>query len=620
MKERFDNRKGFTLVEILVVLALTMMIMLLVFPPLVNSLKITRQAEIIVRAQDNARFALTQISSDLANAMYVYDNTLDPVNFPVPDAGGGTIVVPVIYAKVDLVLPKMRGFCPVDASHTSGGQWRGDEAAPTCPYVYPDGRQCGVSLEMRPIQPLVQSDKIVRYFIGLKDPTRPYSNGFRQKLAEAGTDNMYILYRAEFHPSDPALFPELDENGNTRPEDQNRQDPNFFYNPGYEQAWREISRPVGAIEDVDLATIEYDADGNPTSVTPTVKFTPTAIYNDPLTPTASSENNPDQGDAPPTVYKATYGHWVLPYKVVLEPEKGGGGSFTFETWPGLGDSNSQHPSTDMCVYRVDHLAGGDVYTFVFNITHYEKTKDPIYGVGEIWPPALNQRRLAFTVDTVKGSVNFAFPNVDVARCTQLNTTIHTTWPNVDAQMPLSDLASTGTTNPGDINADPAARLLINCAPSSGLDPRIFDNATVVPGSVKITAPDGVRGGDPPPQVTYTRTPFPIRDPQPNQFSVDLAHNLNAATPPTLALGVGAVYFCRSKPVNPNAATPLPSGVNNVWVYYEVQNNRKGDVLRASYVTKSVMTIMLGIRIYDSTSGKAQMAQFTNKVRLKNVGT
>jgi type II secretory pathway pseudopilin PulG len=602
MKQRFDNRKGFTLVEILVVLALTMMIMMLVFPPLVNSLKITRQAEIIVRAQDSARFALAQISSDLADAMYVYDNTLDPVNFPIPDAGGAPVVLRVIYAKVDLVLPKMRGFCPEVASHTPGGDWRGDEAAPMCPV-------CGVTLEMRPIQPLVQSDKIVRYFIGLKDPTRPYSNGFRQRLAEAGTDNMYILYRAEFHPLDPALFPK-NSDGTPRTEDENRQDPNFFYNPGYEQAWRDISRPVGAIEDVDLATIEYDAGGSPTSVTPTVKFTPTAIYNDPLTPTASSENNPDQGDAPPTVYKATYGHWVLPYKVVLEPA-GGGGGVTYETWPGLGLAMYDVP-TDMCIYRVS----GSMYTPVFNITHYEKTKaNSIYGVGDILPLALNQRELAFTVDTVKGSVNFAFPNVYANYCATLNTSVRATFPNIDAQMPLSDVANTD-----DINNDPAGRLLINCAPSSGPDPRIFDNATIVPGSVKITAPDAARAAATPPQLTYTRTPFPIRDPQPNQFSADLAHNLNAATPPTLALGVGAVYFCRSKPVNPNAAAPLPSGVNNVWVYYEVQNNRKGDVLRASYVTKSVMTIMLGIRIYDSTSGKAQMAQFTNKVRLRNVAS
>lgn len=604
MKERFDNRKGFTLVEILVVLALTMMIMMLVFPPLVNSLKITRQAEIIVRAQDSARFALAQISSDLADAMYVYDNTLDPVNFPIPDAGGAPVVVRVIYAKVDLVLPKMRGFCPVDASDTPGGAWRGDEAkpmeaAPMCP-------SCGVSLEMRPIQPLVQSDKIVRYFIGLKDPTRPYSNGFRQRLAEAGTDNMFILYRAEFHPSDDRLFP----SGGT--EDKNRQDPNFFYNPNdngygqtYAQAWREISRPVGAIEDVDLATIEYDTAGNPTSVTPTVKFTPTAIYNDPLTPTASSENNPDQGDAPPTVYKATYGHWVLPYKVVLEPA--GGGGVTYETSPGLGSTFD--PPTDMCLYRVSLGA----FTLVFNITHYERTKaNSIYGVGEIWPLVLNQRELAFTVDTVKGSVNFAFPNVDGNYCIQLNDRIKSTFPNIDAKMPLSDVANTA-----DINTDPAGRLLINCAPSSGPDPRIFDNATIVPGSVKITAPDAARAGATPPQMTYTRTPFPIRDPQPNQFSADIAHNRDAAD--NVLTGVGAVYFCRSKPVNPTAGQ-LPPSVNNVWVYYEVQNNRKGDVLRASYVTKSVMTIMVGIRIYDSTSGRAQMAQFTNKVRLRNVAS
>ena len=50
----------------------------------------------------------------------------------------------------------------------------------------------------------------------------------------------------------------------------------------------------------------------------------------------------------------------------------------------------------------------------------------------------------------------------------------------------------------------------------------------------------------------------------------------------------------------------------------MQNNLKGDLLHANYVTKELMTIIMGIRIYDSNSGKVQAVQLTNKMRLKNI--
>ena len=633
MRLNADN-KGFTLIEILVVLALTIMVMGLIFGPLIQTFKITRQAETMIRAQDNARMALTQVSQDLSNAMYVYDNTRDSLSFPVVDSSGDPTIVgdlktgggspdpgdQVLYAKVDLVLPRMRGYCTVSTLHTPGGIQRGNEAAPRCP-------ECGEPLQLKPIEPLVPDTTIVRYFIGLKDPTHldpsdptnynPYYNGFEEKknhrLAEADrADNTYVLYRVEFNPFNARLFP----NADPAHFNQNLSESNFFYNPNpngyvnpdgsaqtYAAAWRSISRPVVTLNDIDLITIEYDADGAPI-VTPTVKFAPTAIYNDPLVPTAGANEEPDRGEAPPTMYKASYGHWVLPYKITLDSDDQPG--VVYETMPGLGTAGPQDPPTDMCIYK---KSGGNL-AFVFNITHYLNTKnDPTvysgarYGFGEMWPSNIDDREKAFTVDTMKGTVNCAFPNCYQTYCDNLNTQIGTA---LGGDITLSQLASSGL-----INQNPDRAFVIN-APDAA-DPRVFSNGTVVLGSVKVIAPDALRQQTAP-LVQYTRTAFLTQDPGPNQFTVD-ANSFD----PSYG-GAAAIYFHVPHPSEATDELTFPpeNGANDVLIYYEVQNNRKGDLLRANYVTKDLMTVIMGIRIYDSNSGKLQFLQLTNKMRLKNI--
>lgn len=632
MRLRVSDNKGFTLVEILVVLALTMLVMGLIFGPLIQSYKITRRAEVIIRAQDNARFALAQISADLANAMYVYDNTRDPVNFPVlaanDDANGERVVVQLYYAKVDLVLPRMRGYCPVDSSHTPGGVQRGDPARPNVPEdAAPACPTCGALLELTPVEPLVQDTRIVRYFIGLKDNvgvdvTKPaeaekwYYNGYERYVlkggklkgmpAMAGEDNTYVLYRAEFAPFNDRLF----EDADPAHFNQNLSDENFFYNQAsngygetYAEAWRKISRPVVTLEDIDLITVEYDGAGNPV-VSPTVRFAPTAIYNDPLVPTTETSDDPEHGDVPPTMYKATYGHWVLPYAVILEPP-GGGGTITYESMQGLG-LGAQDPASDVCVYKVDRSASPPSYELAFNITYYLDTKSAsAYGVGDIWPLDLAARQRAFVVDTRKGTVNFALPNVYQAYCETLNLRVSS---QVGGAMALSEVANTA-----DVNNDPYRRLLMNWydAAAGGSDPRVLSNATVVPGSVRITAANARQGPSFGALVPYTRAAFLSQDPGANQFSVDAGHNEPAP-------GVAAVYFHMPRTAQPGSGWTLPDGVDNVLVYYEVQNNKKGDVLRANYLTKSVMTVILGIRIYDPSSGKLQSIQVTNKIRIGNI--
>jgi oxalate decarboxylase/phosphoglucose isomerase-like protein (cupin superfamily) len=88
-------------------------------------------------------------------------------------------------------------------------------------------------------------------------------------------------------------------------------------------------------------------------------------------------------------------------------------------------------------------------------------------------------------------------------------------------------------------------------------------------------------------------------------------------------GTAAVYF-HSLPATESAlGDPLPEGTlrdKKIYVYYEVQNNKQGDILKASYSTKSLITVNVGVRVYNITSGKPASVQLTNKVRVKNVAS
>src|SRR5205823_6199697 len=118
-------RRGFTLVEMLVVIAITIVLMGLLFGPLWQSFRLTARGRTMIAAQDNARAALLQITHDLQDAMVVYDG--QPVYFygysnlttlkghphPTNTSQPGIVSDPVTAtpiefrdAMVDLVLPK----------------------------------------------------------------------------------------------------------------------------------------------------------------------------------------------------------------------------------------------------------------------------------------------------------------------------------------------------------------------------------------------------------------------------------------------------------------------------------------------------------------------------------
>src|SRR5689334_11128128 len=62
----------------LVVIAITIVLMGLLFGPLTQSFRLTARGRAMIAAQDNARTAMNEITRDLQDAMVVYDGL--PVN------------------------------------------------------------------------------------------------------------------------------------------------------------------------------------------------------------------------------------------------------------------------------------------------------------------------------------------------------------------------------------------------------------------------------------------------------------------------------------------------------------------------------------------------------------
>ncbi len=645
MKYTMNNRKGFTLVEILVVIALTIIILGLVFGPVISTFNFTRRAEVMVRAQDNARFALEQVSRELADAMFIYDNTNQPINFPMIDASGSLTNVSVLYAKVDIVLPKMRAYC---TSPTHGNTTREfmrhdpdlpelDEAIPSCP-----AQGCGAPLELRPAQPLAADKLIVRYFIGLRDPSLPYANGYTNKFSQ-GADNMYVLYRAEFSPFDATPDPatQLFQYPDAAHFAENMRNPNFFYDPQYSAAWRKISRPVVSLENVDLIVQEfqsgapvYNAAGQPV-LTPTVKFMPTAVYNDPLLPTSDFGGDAEHGSPLPTVYKATYGYWTTPIEVTLSGKRDdNSGNPVSVTYRAIRPA----PSADRCIAEHSCILYNSAGDPIFNISHYLATKTGRpsdapnwggykYGVGEF--PS-TKPDLAFTIDETRGTVDFAFPVVNISASDSLS--------GPTGKMAVSLIANTDQINLNYKNTgsfrDRYRSLFINDPSPNTADgytttPSPIALSTVVPGSERVVAPDSAPGLNYRRPIRYGRVPSYLYEPGLNQYQLDTDYQaVDNNGDPIAKPGLACLFFHSYQTQQPGSGVELPPGTEDipprkpgmdpVYVYYEVQNNKKGDTLRASYVTKSLMSVIMGIRIYDPSSGKPQAIQLTNKVRLRNI--
>lgn len=472
MSMRLRGQSGFTLIEVLVVVALTVLLFALLFAPMIAAFNLNKQARARIDAQDAARLNLERVSREISDAMFVSDNST-PIQ--IPPAIAGNPAVELANAKLDIVLPRMMMHCnapdhpagkPRDYERDSdAADWPGEEAWPSCPESASEN-PATQDVTARPMVPLTPSHRIVRYFVGLLHPDLPYSNNWEDKTnAPSVTNNTYVLYRAEFSaygdPKDKTnnLLPTIDDAGTY---DLNY--PNFFYNPDYSAKWKKISHIVGPSTNVNLVIYGKNAAGQyDGTATSTIRFTPTSIENDALSPTYLSDAEAEVPTAIPTVFRAQQGLWT-PYYMVQVGRNGFSSTYFTrlvgnEMWLWLQDSSGQ-----VQIFDID--------------TPFLPDGSPNWGGG-----ATAANRMMLTVDKKMGEVKFVF----------------------DGQ------PETAKTNDL-LKADPPGYYQINKA-------QYGDNARIAPGSEEIFGPDQTPMGQPR-QVRYARVPLALGTPGLNQYKID----------------------------------------------------------------------------------------------------
>lgn len=337
---------AFTLVELLTVIAITVILLGLLFGPIIQGFNFTRRARAIAQAQDAARFGLERLSRELGAATYIYDNI------------SSTIVLPMQAPGVQRNITALDGYDPAAPntwSYVAFGRIDFVAAATRDAGGVKDpttGRPVG-GAELRPF---TRGTRVVRYFLGLKTPNeinpdtgvvtpRYYENVYEFPRTDDGF-NPVVLYRAEFDPTDPNLFNQDPQQFNSAGVNSGGfNDPNFFYNTdvadstntagvtgnnrSYAANWRAIARPVIASENVDL--VAWNRTGalqndpafrrNEVNATdpfkPTVSFAPAAVSADTATPGFLENTAAESPGAVPTLYTAKYGQWTLPFRVTF---------------------------------------------------------------------------------------------------------------------------------------------------------------------------------------------------------------------------------------------------------------------------------------------------------------
>lgn len=565
--KRRTRRQGFTLVELLVVLALTVLLFTLIFKPLFDSFNLTSRAGTQIETQQYARDLSREIELLLENAVFVYDNATTPVNLWVPDMSGNPTMAKGRFAMLETVRPahtldSRPGSTPIDP--TTGQPIYPTSATPG---------QSGYAL------PLVPGRALLRIFVGLTDneavvdthslnannpddertngmPKKNYLNGF--EVGDKSRDNRYTVYKAEVlayipDPSDPSryipnlkLFHTVDANGtvtNSLTDTLQLHDPNFFYDnslaggdgdptrwaaEGWQdingdgkveiwENWRAVSASMVAKNKVDLLAADRDENTRslvydtttslPKGLRSLISFSPAYVENEQLTPGSVDNSGNESANTAAVTYTANTNHWSQPHRVMV-----------FRNNTSLaGDPLSLNPLTyyqyvpgsqsntgQPKIVRIDVAPGGTPPADVGSLANVGPDPDPATGAWRNSNP-----EFAFFPDARTGIVNFGW-----AASVYVHDTNGNPLPSRYSPQEINDNLA-GTYGKRFLRLDTLPNNMwggVQLNPASARSPLdIFRTLTtevprvrIIPGSERVYGPDQRQGANFGLRVQYTR--------------------------------------------------------------------------------------------------------------------
>ena len=650
-------RHGFTMVELLVVIGISVLLFGLLLKPLVDSLSLTQQAQATAAAQDSARKTMEVMTRELGSAAYIFDNTSHPfvadaayagttgaaypydrftnfLNLQVPAQNADGVTLAHAYnAKLDFVQPRrVPGF--VDP--TTDAEAKIDTTT-------------GVIQPTDLLLPAAPGTTMVRYFVALKNPEKPYRNTHEGSGSPTGDDNTYVLYRAQFAPYNTngsvnqSLFAvnasgkiEIDDPDffrTVKDSDVNWLDPahavygaNAAAHNTRLASWEKIAQRVIGAPQVDLLLLPHNSDGSIAYDT-SGAFTGIAHYGamqDPVTggsawpvvntsvnfrPTVTNDATPatnldyassgvpanaaDSDGLPfiPTLYRTTGQSWNEPFTIRLYPA-----SYNVSTDPYFlierattDSATAQFSAGDLIEYQISNTG---VVTPVCNITR----SSPIVGSNtNNYVPAI--------INPDSGTIRFSVTAIQDATKPYV-----TDWNAV----PLVNAAGEYIIDLKLLSQSP-----INTTGASGS----VQNALIVPGSVRVYGPevdenaatvvDPSSASSAPIKVLY-RPVGPTDPPKGSQYYVDYKDGTikfdNDVTwaSKTASVPVSIQWSYQSNLTRPNAALPISQ--TNVALPMTV---------KVDYQSRDLIAVNIGVRIYPSSNSLAQIVSASSNVKVGN---
>lgn len=347
-------RRGFTLIELITVMGITVILLTIISIPMIQGFNLTRTAQAFANSQAKARQLMERITREISNSAGVRDNSGKggAVIIRLPGKNGAQEEVRLEYVKLDIVPPAQgEPIIGPNGSLRNPNLLIDPNGDPSDPLNWKEDPTLRSPIG-QVNTPASQGFRLVRYFIGLRNPfstagngsnapgiyTNPY-DGLLTRIGTGERDNLYVLFRAEVDLKiwDPVtqrwtinreMFDDADNDGVA----DNLDDERFFLPDGTPQkaarvrAWlrrsnvvTEVSRYDMILPDFDRRTrqvkLDYNSAGvlNVPRVLPLVQFRPTRISSEPSqgqVAVRAGEESSNETKIGPDVFQTAYGGWT----------------------------------------------------------------------------------------------------------------------------------------------------------------------------------------------------------------------------------------------------------------------------------------------------------------------